>query len=109
MKKNVYESFFEYSNDIFFEYLANIELRLIKSNKEYKKLVQNEKYILDCNKKLRLILEDNESIKLKEDEVENLLKLLEIRDKRFDILKKEIFYLGINNAYFISKKSNILK
>ena len=71
--------------------------------------MQNEKYILDCNKKLRLILEDNESVSINEDEVEDLLKILEIRDKRFDILKKEIFYLGISNAFFISKRSNILK
>ena len=92
MKKNINGSYFEYSDDNFFAYLADVELKLINSNREYRMLMQEEDYILTCNKKLRLILEDNESYKLKRYEVEKLLKVLEIRDKRFDILKKEIFY-----------------
>lgn len=103
------KSFYEYSDDTFYAYLDDVEINLSRMNEEYQMLSSEEELILSKFPKLRNAIELNEYTDLTAEECLNFVKILDLRRDKNLIFEKEIFYVGIKNAYEVFKKIDALK
>ena len=104
-----YYSFFDNYGGEFFEHISFSEERLEKENIKYQKLCEEEEKIYNNNRRIRNFLEDNKKIFLSKYEQKLLRKLLDIRLAKEDYIRKEMFYVGLREAYFIFKKCQLLR
>lgn len=102
------KSYFDYSDDNFYDYLDNVEINLSRMNDEYKRLSNEEELILDRFPKLRNAIELNQYTPLTAEECLNVVKIMDLRRDKDLIFEKEIFYVGIKNAYELFKKIDAL-
>lgn len=101
--------FYEAFKDEFMQYLAEFEYQLREKKISYDKFYENEEKLLKKYPNLRCIFEDFEAVDLNIEEIEALIQILLIRDKREDVLMQNIFYKGIGEAFSLFKKADILK
>lgn len=102
-------SFCEMEDDIFSEYISNVEVELRKNNKEYKNMLNEISTLMNKYPKLRDIYENDEATDLSKEECEALIKILNNQLELKIIGYKEMFYKGNAEAYFYFKKMRILK
>ena len=101
--------FYEAFKDEFMQYLSEFEYQLREKKISYDKFYENEEKLLKKYPNLRCIFEDFEAVDLNIEEIEALIQILLIRDKREDVLMQNIFYKGIGEAFSLFKKADILK
>ena len=106
--KRKYSFFDNYSGE-FFEHISYSEERLERENISYQRLCSEETKILKKYPRVRYFIEDNKNIFLSKIEQKKLRRILDIRDIKDDYIWKEMFYVGIREAYFIFKKCQLLR
>lgn len=104
------KSFYKEYKDMFEEYLDDVKKILRKKNQKYIKLQEKYHKILDENENLVWVLEgQTEGRNLSNKECAELAKLVQIYYDMQSIEEKEIFFLGVKEAYFFFKKIGILR
>ena len=107
---NLYKKcFYEEFKDEFMQYLAEFGYQLRGKMVTYDDFYEDEEKLLKKYPNLRRIFEDFEAVDLNKEEIEALIQILLIRDKREDVLMCNIFYKGIGEAFSLFKKADILK
>ena len=91
------------------ELISDGKIKLKKRNLEYKKLTDEVSKILEDYPNLQLILEDNTTLILNENECKMLQKLVELNVEITTIEEREIFFLGGRELYFYLKNMNLIK
>ena len=100
------ESYFE---DSFCEFVSDIFVNLQKKNKNYRNIIDEKEKLLNQYPNLRKLLEDYQSMELSKEEVSALSQILSLIDDKRILQEKELFLMGIREAYFIFKKTKIIK
>ncbi len=102
LKKEVKEEsskqngFFDYEYSCFDEYLETKRIDNLREDNEYNKLRRKEAELKNKYPKLIRFIEDKESIdNLTIEEQKSILEMIEIKDKMFNIEKKEIYLMGM--------------
>lgn len=107
--KNLNETFLEAYKDYFGEYFSNVMAELRQNNKEYQSLIKNKENILNEFPRLREVLEDKNTYSLSEEEIGGLVKYLDINGDQQILEEIELIYRGMQEAYVLFKKINVIK
>ena len=100
--------FLDNYEDEFIEYLAR---KLAVRLKKVDNYVEIEEKISEIKKEdlnLRLLLEDEEKVKLSEEDIEKLIEILELKEKLRNIEDKEIFKLGAREMLVFLKQMKLI-
>lgn len=100
--------FLDNYEDEFIEYLAR---KLAVRLKRVDNYVEIEEKISEIKKEdlnLRLLLEDEEKVKLSEEDIEKLIEILELKEKLRNIEDKEIFKLGAREMLVFLKQMKLI-
>ena len=100
--------FLDNYEDEFIEYLAR---KLAVRLKKVDNYVEIEEKISEIKKEdlnLRLLLEDEEKVKLSEEDIEKLIEILELKEKLRNIEDKEIFKLGAREMLVFLKQMKLM-
>lgn len=83
-------------NKCFAEFFSDVLCELKRKNKQYNYYCKKEELILNNYPRIRKVLEDKEACSLTIEEVNNLILLLDVKQRKYDIELKEIFIKGLN-------------
>lgn len=110
IKNNEIKSFWENNNDEFFDWIEEIRQHLSETNKEYKN-IRNKIYdIMDKNRNIQKILDDDtieEGLTLKE--CREFSRLIILYYDLQNILEKEMYFKGGMDTYYYFRRIGILK
>lgn len=99
----------DYCEDCFNEFVSDISVTLEKENMDYKKTLEEMEKILCDFPNLRRTLEDCEYLSLNEKEVKALVNYLQLLDRIRHIEEREIFLVGMKEAYYLFKRLKIIQ
>lgn len=102
-------TFMKFCKSEFEEFTSHVSIELEKNDKEYKKIAQRNKNILNKYPNVRDLLENNNPHELTEEES---LAIGEYYDNSIDLRFKEyeeVFYKGFREAYYFFQRSNMIK
>lgn len=102
------ELFLDFAKAEFEGYLAGILYSLRDSNREYKRLKEEQKKLANKDKTVVKVLYDKEICALTEEQLQIILKLLDIEESIRMLEEKELFYLGSKEFYNYLKRLKIL-
>lgn len=100
--------FLDNYEDEFIEYL---ERKLDTRLKEINDYIEIREKISEIKKEhlnLRLLLEDEEKVKLSEEDIEKLVEILELKEKLRNVEEKEIFKLGAREMLVFLKQMKLM-
>lgn len=89
------KSFFQTTGHLLSEIMSLMEVKFLNENEEYQKLYKDEEKILKKYKNLRTVWDDREVVTLNEEEINALLELRRIVDKRLLLAEEYMFLQGI--------------
>ena len=75
---------------------------------EYKEIVEQEEKVLDKYPTLRKVMDDREVDELSIKEIGALISILDLFDKKNEMLKSFMFFKGYKEAYYLFNKLGIL-
>lgn len=101
--------FYDAYEGIFNEYLSRVEFQMKRDMPEFKELVEQEEEILDKYPTLRKVMDDREVDELSIIEINALINILDLFDKKTEMLKSFMFFKGYKEAYYLFNKLEILK
>lgn len=82
-------------NSLFSELIPMMETKCFLENKKYQKLIKQEESILDEYEHLRALWDDREPISLSKEEIDALIQLRNIVDKRLLLISEYMFIQGV--------------
>lgn len=101
------QTFFERNRGAFIEFISQTSVELLNSDKEYKKLANENSKLLNKYPKLREIIDDDEVDGISQEECKALSKIidnkLQLKIKEYE----EIFFKGYKEACYHFKKMGI--
>lgn len=100
--------FEEYCFENFAEYIYDVQLNLQKNNKEYKKLILKRIKLLKKYPNVMEALENGAQKSLNRQEVAAVNRYIDLLDRCSIIFEKELFLKGMQEAYFLLKRLNII-
>lgn len=102
-------TFMKYCKSEFEEFTSHVSIDLEKKDKDYKKVVQRNKDILNKYPKIRDLFENNNPQVFNEEEslaiAEYYDNSVELRFKEYE----EVFYKGFREAYYFFERGNMIK
>jgi hypothetical protein len=108
MNKKIDESFYEYADNEFEKYIADILYTLNTTSSEYKKYKEEQMKITRENPRISKVLYDKDIEVLTEDELALLLHVLDYEENMRMLEEKELFYKGGKEAYNYFTKCGII-
>ena len=91
------------------EIIDNELVRLRKNNKNYQKLIAERIELKEKNQKLLQLIENNTLCELTKADSKDFLKYLTLLEEICRMEKKEIFFLGMKEAYYLFNEMGLLK
>ena len=101
------QTFFEKNRGAFIEFISQTSVELLKSDKEYRKLVKENNELLNKYPKLREIIDDNEVNGINQEECKALSRIIDNKLQLKMREYEEIFFKGYKEACFYFKKMGI--
>lgn len=101
--------FYDEYDGIFNEYLSHIDFQFEQLIPEYAEFSIKEEEILSKYPVLRKVVDDREENKLSISEVQALIDIFDIRDKKLEMFMRLIFFKGYKEAYYFFKEIGLLK
>lgn len=102
-------TFMKFCKSEFEDFTSHVSIELEKKDKDYKKVVQRNKDILNKYPKIRDLFENNEPQEFNKEEslaiAEYYDNSVELRFKEYE----EIFYKGFREAYYFFERGNMIK
>lgn len=109
MKEVGIDSFYSSCKSEFWLYIEGILFKLKSNDPLYSKIILDIEDELDKFPKLRDVLDDKVVHSLTEEEVNSLLRIIDLQDRKRDIELQEVFFHGGSNAYYYFQRIGILK
>ena len=103
------EGFFDQYTDDFADYFENQRVMRIMLGSEYKKINKAICEIKDKHPNVTNFLEDEEIVKLNDEEEKAIIEILNLQEEINIIELKEYFKLGFKEAYIYFKSMDMLK
>ena len=103
------EGFFDQYTDDFADYFENQRVMRIMLGSEYKKINKAICEIKDKHPNVTNFLEDEEIVKLNDEEEKAIIEILNLQEEINMIELKESFKLGFKEAYIYFKSMDMLK
>lgn len=103
------EGFFDQYTDDFADYFENQRVMRIMLGSEYKKINKAICEIKDKHPNVTNFLEDEEIVKLNDEEEKAIIEILNLQEEINIIELKESFKLGFKEAYIYFKSMDMLK
>lgn len=100
--------FYDKYDGHFYEYLAHVDFEFDKLLPEYGEVSDQEERLLDKFPNLRKVVDDREENMLSMEEVKALIEILDIRDEKDAMLKRQMFFKGYKEAYYFFNKIGVL-
>ena len=107
--KKLDEGFFDQYTDDFADYFENQRVMRIMLGSEYKKINKAICEIKDKHPNVTNFLEDEEIVKLNDEEEKAIIEILNLQEEINIIELKESFKLGFKEAYIYFKSMDMLK
>ena len=95
--------------DYFADYFENQRVSRIRLKQEYKKIEKAICEIKDNHPNVTNFLEDEESVKLNDEEEKAIREILKLQEEINEIELKEAFKLGFKEAYIYFESMDMLK
>ncbi|MBQ9024382.1 MAG: hypothetical protein IJ105_04095 [Bacilli bacterium] len=104
------ELFFkDYCDESLVEFIADQSIILKNKDNEYSRLLNERKNITENNDNIRKFIESDEIVDLTKEDLQQLYNFLELTTDIEEELEKEIFYIGMREAFYLFKKLDMLK
>ena len=102
MEENIFD-------ELFWDIVNKECVYLNKYNPEYKKYGKLCSKIVGENKKIQLVIENDEPVALNEEDVEQLIEYIRADGERNILEHKRMLFAGAKYAYYFFEKMNLLK
>lgn len=93
--------FYENYNEEFKDYISKIEFEFYQQNNKYANSYKKEEEILEKFPRLRQVVDEGEAVELNEKEINELIKIFNIREQRFFEAIELFFFRGMKEAFMI--------
>jgi hypothetical protein len=95
--------------ETFWDILNSETSYLGKNNLKYKEYGTTCANVVTENKKLQLVLEEENAMSLTEEEVKKLIEFRKAETERYIIAEKRLLYTGARYAYYLLCKMDLIK
>ena len=109
MNKEILNQYTDDWADYFIDYFENQRVSRIRLKEEYKKIEKTICEIKDKHPNVTNFLEDEEIVKLNDEEEKAIIEILKLQEEIKEIELKEAFKLGVKEAYIYFESMDMLK
>lgn len=106
-ERMVYPEWLEADEDVLAEEISQLESELYDSNEDFKEMRDERRKLLNSSPALNAVFDDGAPKALSAQDVENLIRILDLENRMRNITDQAIFLYGRKNAYQFMRSMGI--